>query len=314
MADSRLREQLLNLEMAGPRAEPKLHKPLLVAMLLRKFIADGSTSVAFTDIEKEANALIGRFVSSSSPPRAQYPFWRLRHDGFWEIDGAANLELNASGDPKITDLRSPNHRGRWSAAAAEELRASGGEGYLELVLDRYFPENKQAVRDALGLHAEATEVQTHQPADVTTVSVDGVPVEAVEREQSEFERAASGMATQREAQLTARFELYLRAHGRVVRRYRITTPGSSSLYSDLADTTGNVLYEAKGSADRMSVRLALGQVLDYGRYVPSSRLAVLLPEAPPADMVELLEAYGVGCVVETTPNRFADATRLRRCP
>lgn len=101
MANSSLREQLLTLEMAGPRSEPKPHKPLLVAILLRRFIEDGSTSVAFGDIEKEANALIGRFASSSSPPRSQYPFWRLRRDGFWEIDNAARLELNSSGDPKI---------------------------------------------------------------------------------------------------------------------------------------------------------------------------------------------------------------------
>lgn len=316
MADSRLREQLLKLEMAGPRAEPKLHKPLLVAMLLRRFIEDGSTSVPFGDIEKEANALIGRFVSSSSPPRSQYPFWRLRHDGFWEIDNAASLELNSSGDPKITDLRSADHRGRWTAAAAEELRAVGGEVFLELVLDRYFPEDKQAVRDALGLQTGDADGDAHLPATVTTVSVDAVPVEALKREQAEFERAACGSATQREGQLTTRFESYLKAHGRVVRRYRITSPGSSSLYSDLADVTENVLYEAKGTAERMSVRLALGQVLDYGRYVDGSRLAVLLPDHPPADMLSLLESLDIGCVVETPPGSgtFIDTTNLERCP
>ena len=86
------------------------------------------------------------------------------------------------------------------------------------------------------------------------------------------------------------------------------------MYSDLADLTANVLYEAKGTAERMSVRLALGQVLDNGRYVHNSLLAALLPEAPAGDMVELLESYGVGCVVEIAPNRFVDMTSLRRCP
>jgi hypothetical protein len=55
-------------------------------------------------------------------------------------------------------------------------------------------------------------------------------------------------------------------------------------------------------------------VLDYGRYVEGSRLAVLLPEAPAADLVELLEAHGVGCVVETTPGNFVDMTTLKCCP
>lgn len=314
MANSKLAQQLLNLEMAGSRTQPKLHKPLLVAMFLRKFIADGSVSVAFADIEKEANALIARFVESSSPPRSQYPFWRLQHDGFWEIDGAGDLELNASGDPKITDLRNPSHRGRWSAEAMEELRAAGGEGYLQLVLDRYFPDRKQELRDALQLHRHTDEAPTRQPAIVTTVSVEDIPLEALQREKTEFERAASATATQNEAQLVARFQSYLEANRREVRRFRISGPDWSPLYSDIADITDNVLYEAKGSADRMSVRLALGQVLDYGRYVSGFRLAVLLPKSPPGDMVKLFEKYDVGCVVEIVPDQFTDITRLRRCP
>ena len=61
----------------------------------------------------------------------------------------------------------------------------------------------------------------------------------------------------------------------------IATWPSHTASSDLADVTDNVLYEAKGSAERMSLRLAVGQVLDYGHYVDRSRLAVLLPSAPP---------------------------------
>jgi hypothetical protein len=119
---------------------------------------------------------------------------------------------------------------------------------------------------------------------------------------------------QREAQLARRFQMYLEKHHRKVKRYRIVPAGQPALYSDLADVTENILYEAKGSADRMSVRLALGQVLDYGRFVQGSRLAVLLPKAPPADLIGLLERHDVGCVVETTPNEFRDMTSHNRVP
>jgi hypothetical protein len=64
----------------------------------------------------------------------------------------------------------------------------------------------------------------------------------------------------------------------------------------------------------MSVRLALGQVLDYGRYVDGAYLAVLLPAPPVADLVELLENHDVGCVVETEPGMFLDMTSHNRCP
>jgi hypothetical protein len=153
-----------------------------------------------------------------------------------------------------------------------------------------------------------------QAAAVAPVAVDAVPVAAINIEQSEVEKTVSGPVVQNEAQLTRRFQAYLEAHHRKVMRYRIIPVGSATLYSDLADVTDNVLYEAKGSAERMSIRLALGQVLDYGRYVEGSRLAILLPEAPAADLVELLEAHDVGCVVETTPDNFVDMTTLQRCP
>jgi putative restriction endonuclease len=151
--NSALTEQLLSLKTAGSRTDPKLHKPLLVAVLLRNYIKDGTTSAAFDDIEKEMNNLISRFVSTKSPARAQYPFWRLRTDGFWEIDNAARLTLNSAGDPRVNDLRRAEHRVRWTPSAAAELRASGGDVFLELVLDRYFPDDKQAVREALGFRA-----------------------------------------------------------------------------------------------------------------------------------------------------------------
>lgn len=100
----------------------------------------------------------------------------------------------------------------------------------------------------------------------------------------------------------------------MVKRYRIVPPGLPAIYTDLSDVTANVLYEAKGSADRMSLRLALGQVLDYGRYVADAKLSILLPETPAADLVELLELYDVGCVVETAAGSFIDMTSLNRCP
>ncbi|WP_155946647.1 restriction endonuclease [Mycobacterium sp. URHD0025] len=153
-----------------------------------------------------------------------------------------------------------------------------------------------------------------QAAEIATVAVDSVPVAVVNIENSEVEKSVSGTVVQREAQLTDRFKAYLEAHHREVMRYRINPVGSATLYSDLADISDNILYEAKGSAERMSVRLAIGQVLDYGRYVGDSSLAVLLPESPAADLVELLEQLDIGCVVESSPGIFIDMTSLNRCP
>lgn len=144
-------------------------------------------------------------------------------------------------------------------------------------------------------------------------SVEAVPEPAVTAERTEVERTISGEAEQKEAGLTARFRDYLEKHGRDVKRYKITTP-AGLLFTDTADVSSGVLYEAKGTAERMSVRLALGQVLDYGRYVRGADLAILLPDSPAADLVELLESHNVGCVVEGELGEFSDMTGLKRCP
>jgi hypothetical protein len=104
-----------------------------------------------------------------------------------------------------------------------------------------------------------------------------------------------------------------KSHAREVKRYKITTP-TGVLFTDTADITAGVLYEAKGTAERMSVRLAVGQVLDDGRYMKGAELAVLLPGPPAADLVELLESHNVGCVVEGKLGQFSDMTGLKRCP
>ena len=146
---------------------------------------------------------------------------------------------------------------------------------------------------------------------VHVVAIDTVhPEQALTTESTEIQRIAGGPAIQKEARLTERFQQYLEARGHQVMRYRITPAGKPPIYSDLADTTDNIVYEAKGSADRMSIRLALGQILDYGRFIEGSRLAVLLPEPPADDLIDLLEQHGVGCVIETAPSTFTDLTTL----
>ncbi len=69
------------------------------------------------------------------------------------------------------------------------------------------------------------------------------------------------------------------------------------------------LIEAKGSNERSPIRMALGQLIDYGRFVgnPDGR-AVLLPEKPDRDSLALTDEAGVSCIWATDEefNTFAD--------
>jgi hypothetical protein len=104
-----------------------------------------------------------------------------------------------------------------------------------------------------------------------------------------------------------RFQKHLSALGHEYVRYKITVPDEGVLYTDIADLTAVVLYEAKGVPDRESIRTAVGQLLDYRRHiVPKPAVAVLLPDRPSADLLSLLDTEGIGCVFEDRIGSFRD--------
>jgi hypothetical protein len=112
-------------------------------------------------------------------------------------------------------------------------------------------------------------------------------------------------AERREADLVQRYAKWLKESGHAVCRKQIRLPGQAgALYTDLFDQTDAELVEAKGTASRIDVRLALGQVLDYDRFVESDNRAVLLPVRPAADLIDLLNAYQISCVYETRDGTF----------
>ena len=119
---------------------------------------------------------------------------------------------------------------------------------------------------------------------------------------------AGGSAARAEAEAVERLAEFLRQSGAEPNGYRMVPgPGHAPLLADLYDRTNNVLYEAKASSSREAVRMALGQLMDYRRFViEDPELAVLLPVRPSADLVELLAEHRVRCVVPTSSGTFED--------
>ncbi len=105
-------------------------------------------------------------------------------------------------------------------------------------------------------------------------------------------------AERREQALVLAFREHLLKQGHQVSRLKIVPPGEAKpLFSDLIDRTTNTLFEAKGSVERGAIRMAIGQLADYGRFVePKGRVAVLLPSQPREDLRALLASAGVELV------------------
>jgi hypothetical protein len=152
-----------------------------------------------------------------------------------------------------------------------------------------------------------------------TVIVD-VELEAHNVDRFQVNRAKDASeAERREAQLVQRYANWLTGRGGQVSQRLITPPGRMvPLRTDLFDVDRDEIVEAKGSTDRSSIRMALGQIIDYSQYVPGARRAVLFPTRPPSDMVGLLVSLGISCVYESGPgferddaiSDFCDRCRL----
>ena len=110
---------------------------------------------------------------------------------------------------------------------------------------------------------------------------------------------------QRENQLLFRYQRFL---GRALNVKSARLASGERLVADAYDRQKDRLLEAKASASREDVRMAIGQLLDYRRHVaPNAALAVLLPDVPSDDLVDLLEELTIECVVEQRKGHFVIA-------
>jgi hypothetical protein len=135
----------------------------------------------------------------------------------------------------------------------------------------------------------------------------GSKPDAIERQWTESAFVAPSCqeyeAERREQTLVLAFRDHLEAQGHEVSRLKIVPRGEAKpLFCDLIDRTTNTLYEAKGTVERGAIRMAIGQFMDYARFLsPQPRRAVLLPAQPRQDLLDLLDDVGVEVVWRDAP-------------
>jgi 5-methylcytosine-specific restriction protein A len=148
---------------------------------------------------------------------------------------------------------------------------------------------------------------SNQSEPERTSVADLVGVEKNETFSFEQSKSEATTSIRTESQLVERYTNYLVGRGHGVKRWRLLPTGSLKyLFTDVYDEKECELYEAKGSSNRNAVRLAIGQLLDYRRFVPVNeiRLTLLLPSEPSEDLKDLIRSCGMSCVWEFEPGRF----------
>jgi hypothetical protein len=112
-----------------------------------------------------------------------------------------------------------------------------------------------------------------------------------------------------EMQLQARFGNYMESIGDSVRTITISIQGQKgSLKPDFYLEARNWVVEAKPSASREHIRLAIGQVLDYTNLLKMGgkqvKPAILLPMPPPQDLKALMKELQIQLIVETKLGQY----------
>ena len=131
-----------------------VHKPLLLLMAFARVRQGLPRLVVFPEIEAELRSLIAEFSSLRGISiHPEYPFWRLQHDGLWEVVNANDLPSRASNtDPPVSVLRSRRVQGGLPAHYYELLRMRGDilEQAVNTALALLLPEQRASVLARVG--------------------------------------------------------------------------------------------------------------------------------------------------------------------
>ena len=162
-------------------------------------------------------------------------------------------------------------------------------------------------------HEELMAAYEHTPIDVVTDAPAPAPtpptgspppiatevqVEAHNTESYEVSGQTTRTAIRREQPLVLAYKKWMQGRGSEIVRHKFRPPNvPAHLFNDLYDKTRNNLIEGKADASRPSIRMAIGQLMDYRRYAPDgARLAVLTPHRPHRDLEDLLGTLEIASI------------------
>lgn len=120
-------------------------------------------------------------------------------------------------------------------------------------------------------------------------------------------------ADRKEAELVRQFADYVRTMGlHIVRRRIFPINEAKPIFTDIFIPDKNLLIEAKGTVERGSVRMAIGQLADYRRFFIDASCAILVPSKPREDLLNLCDSQSVSVFWPTVIGFECHGTPLTR--
>ena len=92
------------------------HKPLLVLWAIGRCLRGEPRMAAYSELAEPLGDLLREFGPPRKTVHPSFPFWRLRADGVWAVDDAAQVTVTKSGDAHEGALRKHNVHGGFPEA------------------------------------------------------------------------------------------------------------------------------------------------------------------------------------------------------
>lgn len=132
-----------------------VHKPLLVLFALSRIMNGQTDMIDWNIAEPYLRELLEEFGPDGSSQTCHNPFWHLKTDGLWQLDGPADmLSRPAGATPTLTELREHHVLGGFPPAMHDALSRDPSLilAIARRIVDAHFPESiRDDVLAAAGL-------------------------------------------------------------------------------------------------------------------------------------------------------------------
>lgn len=131
------------------------HKPLLALYALGRCLRGEGRLVAFADVDRELRKLLEEFGPTRKSHHPEYPFWRLRNDGLWELTNAEHVvSRRGSTDARKSELLKYDVHGGFPQDVYDALRRDSRilSDIVSTLLTKNFPESiHEDILQAVGI-------------------------------------------------------------------------------------------------------------------------------------------------------------------
>jgi len=105
MKKADIRDRLSKITVWKRDGQRAPHKPLLALYALGRYSRGEGRLISYAEVDRDLRELLVEFGPQRQSYHPEYPFWRLRNDGVWEVSNAENLGLRkSSSDAKKSEL------------------------------------------------------------------------------------------------------------------------------------------------------------------------------------------------------------------